>query len=631
MDIYYRNIIKIILIIPLLLAFHGDLLASTSFNNDLYYGMKNNPEVKNLQLFLKNQGLYRYRITGNYYDLTYYSVIEFQKKHGVIPASGHFGVLTRGVANQIINSSTNQTSALKESVSTSVNNVSSVAGVIGSTIALGNIINNPSLELPNLTKPDRWQSGKYGTNTAVFNYPTTGIDGSRAANVTINSYSTGDAKWYFDDVPVTAGAQYTFSENYKSNAVTNVTVRWKKTNGTFAYISLGSVPVSTAWSTFTKNITAPSDAVSVTIFHVLKSVGTLDIDNYKLYKVNTIAPPPPPTSYLIATPSPVAASPSPVQASSPTPTPTPTQVLPTSTPTPSTMTQTPSPTPTTTASASNTLSFPKKEWGVYVGWVENDLASFESSVGKPASYRAVFIHWGNESAFPAYLKSSVRDKGKTLVIFWEATNYNVASVNQTTYNYDSIIRGNFDSYFTKFASDAKTYAGEIILIPFSEMNGNWFPWSITQNGNTPQKHIDAYRHIRKFFRDASNVKFGWAPNHDSIPDITVNQFENFYPGDAYVDYVGLDGFNFGNPWMTFDQIFGKSLERIKVYQKPVFIFSFATASGPSKPTWITDALTAQIPKYPEIKGWIWFNESKERDWRVTVDSSALNAFKSALP
>lgn len=611
----YRYGIKLLLITSVFFIFHSNLFAITGFNNDLYYGMKNNPEVKNLQQFLKDQGLYNYRITGNYYDLTYYSVIEFQKKHGVTPASGYFGVITRTVANEILNSSIGQGGVLNKDVSTNVNNVSLVAGVIGSTTSLDNIINNPSLEFSTSNKPDKWQNGRYGTNTAVFNYPIVGIDGGKGANVTITSYSTGDAKWYFDDVSVTAGTQYVFSENYKSNVSTNVTVRWKKINGTYSYVSLGSLPATTLWSSFSKTITAPSDAASMTIFHVIKSVGTLDIDNYKLQKVDSVSSST--TTYQVPTPSPTTISSSTVPTLTPTPTPNTTQV--------------PTQTSTTSSATVNTLSFPKKEWGAYVGWQENDLATFENLVGKSVLHRAVFVHWGNENTFPAYLKSSVKDKGKTLVIFWEATNYNIASVNQTAYSYDSIMGGNFDSYFTKFASDARAYAGEVIIIPFSEMNGNWFPWSITQNGNTPEKHVNAYRYLRSFFKDVPNVKFGWVPNHDSVPDVSINQFENFYPGDAYVDYVGLDGFNFANPWMTFDQIFGKALSRIKVYNKPIFIFSFATASGTQKPAWITDAITVQIPKHSQIKGWVWFNESKERDWRVTADSLALDAFRAALP
>ncbi len=618
----------------LFLSFYSLTAAQTvQFNNDLYWNMAPvNEEVKLLQQFLTDQGFYTGPITGKYLSQTYEAVVKFQTAYSIVPASGYFGQSSRAVANGIISPSkavvatsvqptaAPTTAAVAPAVKT-VTTTSLTANVVSSTTVVNsNLVQNPSLEEVNGTKPNKWFTGKWGTNTAVFTYPVTGSDGSKGASVAITAYTGGDAKWFFEDVAVTAGTQYTFTESYKSNVATNVTIRWKKTNGAFSYVSLGNVPASTNWTSQTKTITVPTDTVSMTIFHVIKSVGTLDIDNYKLYKGAN-------TSTVVTTPNP---SPTPT---TPTPTPTP---VPSTTPTPApqpvpTPSPAPNPTPTPTPTTGTSLNFVKKEWGAYTGWQETSMDTFESAVGRQALYRAVFIHWGNESAFPSYLKPYVKDKGKTLIVFWEATNYNVGTVNQSAYNYDAVLNGNFDSYFTKFASDAKAYGGEVIIIPFSEMNGDWFPWSITQNGNTPQKHIDAWRKVHGFFKDLPNVKFGWAPNHDSVPDTANNQFEKFYPGDAYVDYVGLDGFNFASPWMTFDQIFGKSLARIKVYKKPVFIFSFATASGTQKAAWITDALTVQIPKYPEIKGWVWFNESKERDWRVTGDSSALNAFKTGLP
>ena len=46
---------------------------------------------------------------------------------------------------------------------------------------------------------------------------------------------------------------------------------------------------------------------------------------------------------------------------------------------------------------------------------------------------------------------------------------------------------------------------------------------------------------------------------------------------------------------------------------------------------ITDALTVQMARHPEIAGWIWFNEAKERDWRVWSDERSLEAFRESLP
>lgn len=657
--------------------------ATVEFKTDLSRYSELKEEVKLLQAFLSTQGFYTGTITGNYLTQTYQAVVKFQSTYGIIPANGEFGASSRAKANQMlagnstlandvvakasgavtttvqptVTTSTPTPTVISNQTPTASASMQSITTTSVSVPTAPNLVTNPSLEEVNGTKPNRWFTGKWGTNTATFTYPVAGSNSTKGAGIKMTAYTSGDAKWYFEDVAVTPGATYTFTESYKSNVITNVTARWKKIDGTLTYQSLGNPSASVNWTTRTITFTVPANVTSVTIFHVLRSVGTLDIDNFSITTNSTTVP--------VATNATVSAWTAwvPVSgwsvcvngtqsrteertrtvlsvATGSGSTPalkelrTVTQSCSTTTPvTPTTPTTptTPSTTTPTNPITPNTLNFPKKEWGAYTGWQESSLDDVENIVGAEAKYRAVFIHWGNEKNFPTYLKPYVKDKGKTLVIFWEATNYNVGTVNQANYSYDAILNGNFDSYIAQFAADAKAYGGEVILIPFSEMNGDWFPWSITQNNNSGQKHIDAWRRIREAFRGATNVKFGWAPNHDAVPDTSVNQFEKFYPGDAYVDYVGLDGFNFNYPWMTFDQIFKEGLAKMKVYNKPVYIFSFASAEGAQKGAWVTDALTVQMQKYPEIKGWIWFHENKERDWRINSDSSALSAFKQALP
>jgi hypothetical protein len=288
--------------------------------------------------------------------------------------------------------------------------------------------------------------------------------------------------------------------------------------------------------------------------------------------------------------------------------------------------------PTSTSVSKITpISPPPLQWGFYAGWGPEEILELEKTLGKTPNHVAVFIHWGNENQFPMSLSPIIREKGQTLVIFWEATDYTVGTVNQPKFSYDAILRGDWDTYMRSFAADAKSYGGPIILIPFSEMNSDWFPWSGTKNGNTPAKAILAYQHVHDIFSEAPNVKFGWAPNNDSLPNTPENSMDKYYPGDAYVDYVGIDGFNFGNPWQTFDDMFAGPLAILASYHKPIYIFSFASADGPDKANWITNTFTKDMPKYPKIAGWIWFNENKERDWRVNSDPDSFAAFKAILP
>jgi hypothetical protein len=269
-------------------------------------------------------------------------------------------------------------------------------------------------------------------------------------------------------------------------------------------------------------------------------------------------------------------------------------------------------------------------WGAYAGWRTSDQANFEQQVGKPSNIDAVFVHWGNENEFPTEMANWAKQKGQTLQIFWEAMDYNMANpILDERFNYDQILGGRYDDYLRSFALAAKDSGVEVILIPFEEMNGNWYPWAVTLNGNTPQKHIDAYRYVRRFFTNISNVKFGWAINSASVPNTIQNDPMSYYPGDEYVDFVGVNGFNFDDPWQTFTGVFDKPLNNLKAINKPAMIFSMASAEGSNKAAWIKDA-SEKMGNYTNLIGWVWFNENKERDWRVWSDPQSLVAFQNYL-
>ena len=258
---------------------------------------------------------------------------------------------------------------------------------------------------------------------------------------------------------------------------------------------------------------------------------------------------------------------------------------------------------------------PAMLWGAYVPGGITQTAQFEAMVGRKMNLQAVFVSWdGNNSAFPAQYAPVIRDAGKTMVIFWEVIGSSLA-VDQPQYNNDSIIRGSWDKYIASFAAAAKLYRGPIILIPMPEMNGNWYSWCGTVNGNSAAKFIAAWRHIHGFFEGVSNVKFGWAVNSNSVPDTKANAIPAYYPGAAYVDYVGVDGFNYaGNPWpwASFKEIFSAALDQLRAYGKPIYIFSMASAQAPKKSEWILDAL-GRVYLHPLV--WRGYNVKKKLEPR----------------
>ncbi|HEX7095700.1 MAG TPA: polysaccharide deacetylase family protein, partial [Acidimicrobiales bacterium] len=161
-----------------------------------------------------------------------------------------------------------------------------------------NLVANPSVETAESSdKPVAWSSTSWGTNTSAFSYPETGVDGTRSVRVDITSWSDGDAKWYFEPVPVTPGTEYVFHDHYQASVTTSLVVRYTLNNGAFVYEWLDDVAPSASWTEATETFTAPADSVAATVFHVIAGVGFLAIDD--VYLGAAIEEPPPPNSSLV--------------------------------------------------------------------------------------------------------------------------------------------------------------------------------------------------------------------------------------------------------------------------------------------------------------------------------------------
>jgi peptidoglycan/xylan/chitin deacetylase (PgdA/CDA1 family) len=164
------------------------------------------------------------------------------------------------------------------------------AGSSGGQQSQENLIKNPSLEIADSLgdSPLYWNRGGYGDNLAFFTYPVLGHDSEKAGKIEITQYSGGDAKWYFDDVPVTPGATYEFVDYYISNIQSTVTYRFTLSNGSTTYDDIAYLGSSSAWQRVAKTFQAPANAVSVTVFHIISSIGSLTVDDFSLVEVPVV-------------------------------------------------------------------------------------------------------------------------------------------------------------------------------------------------------------------------------------------------------------------------------------------------------------------------------------------------------
>jgi beta-mannanase len=143
--------------------------------------------------------------------------------------------------------------------------------------------------------------------------------------------------------------------------------------------------------------------------------------------------------------------------------------------------------------------------------------------------------------------------------------------------------------------------------------------------------------VRDLFTSAgvTNVQWVWCPN---VPYAGSTDLPGLYPGDAYADLVGLDGYNWGttqswgSTWVMPDALFGQGLSELAglAPSKQVLIAETASAEqGGDKAAW-NQSLIQYLSANPGIMGFAWFDLSKEVDWRIDSSSSSASAFAAAL-
>ncbi|NQT23372.1 MAG: hypothetical protein HQ579_08075 [Candidatus Omnitrophica bacterium] len=259
-----------------------------------------------------------------------------------------------------------------------------------------------------------------------------------------------------------------------------------------------------------------------------------------------------------------------------------------------------------------------------------DIAEFQDKYGKKPFFIMVFVDWGH--FVDKEIIKDVYSEGSQLIITWEPW----YAKEKKGIDYEAMLSGKYDEYIEKFCDRIKTVK-EAVLIRFAhEMNGNWYPWSGSIIGKEKYKKI--YQYVKDVFdkKGTANIKWIFSVNAADVPSDESNKFMLYYPGDAYVDYIGIDGYNWGNTkswsrWMSFREIFDKRYnEVIANTKKPVLISEFSsTSSGGNKTRWIKEAMN-DIKQMKKIEGFILFNVNKETNWSFPADKDSGKEFKKQL-
>ena len=203
-----------------------------------------------------------------------------------------------------------------------------------------------------------------------------------------------------------------------------------------------------------------------------------------------------------------------------------------------------------------------------------------------------------------------------------------------------IVDGDADDYIRDYAKGVKSYGEELWLRPLHEANGDWYDWGVGKKdaGNTDANVAEAFRHIVNIFREenVTNVKWVWTTNSSNQGSGTT--FTGNYPGDDYVDYISIDGYNWGKSqswsnWQSFKQVFRASYKALEKIDKPLFIAEISSSElGGDKAAWITDMFEQFKGEFSRVFAVMWFSQSKdyEGDWALNTSDAAVEAWKAGV-
>ncbi|NEM97758.1 glycosyltransferase family 2 protein [Pontibacter burrus] len=273
----------------------------------------------------------------------------------------------------------------------------------------------------------------------------------------------------------------------------------------------------------------------------------------------------------------------------------------------------------------------KNVGGYYVGLYSPDIQDYnslihlqtiEQSIQSKFNIVSIYEFWGPESLenFPDEILTKIAKKGAIPMITWEPYVSSFPErADRPELRYEqkglaAISEGKFDDYLQQFALKIRAYDKPVFIRFAHEPDNPAYPWSKTGK-NTPEEYKAAWRKVVSTFAalGVHNVTWIWNPWDPGT-------FNEYYPGDQYVDWIGITSLNYGKAsdngkWRSFSEIYDPFRSDILRMKKPVMLAEFgSTDYGGNKTEWINTSLQTIANKYKEVRSIVFFNSNKDKNW-----------------
>lgn len=225
------------------------------------------------------------------------------------------------------------------------------------------------------------------------------------------------------------------------------------------------------------------------------------------------------------------------------------------------------------------------------------IQNFEELAGKQIAWVYFSNNWIGGIRFPHEAVATIHQYSKLPFIRMMPLSSHDRICPDRVYSLQRIIDGDFDRELEQWALDAKAVKFPLMVEFGVEVNGEWFPWNGAWNGGDtargygdpsqpdgPERFKDAYRHIINLFRGkgVTNITWVYHVNAGNVPGESWNSMSAYYPGDSYIDWIGVSAYGALSPqeagqnWVTFTQVMDACYPELAAItaDKPLAVLEF---------------------------------------------------------
>ncbi len=274
------------------------------------------------------------------------------------------------------------------------------------------------------------------------------------------------------------------------------------------------------------------------------------------------------------------------------------------------------------------------------------LREYEAAVGKRAAWVYFSHFWFDGKEFPLETALWIRSENSIPYLRLMMQSFFKSRGDEPLYTLQNIIEGQFDPDLRSWCETARDFGTPLIAEYGTEVNSDSFPWSGIYNGggqtdgygdpnlpDGPERFRDAYRHIIQLCRNAGadNITWVFHAGGKSYPNESWNNFENFYPGGEWIDWLGFSAYGAHTPFSSYYRSFRAEIEETyprmtaMAPDKPIIVAELGTAKDNpyvDQVEWTRDALeTITSARYQHLIGFTWWNEAWQNDGHPQHDTS----------